>query len=385
MNARDRELAQQSAYYQASARPTKRHAPKAGKRATGQAAAYQAAARPVVKKKSHRDPVIGFISSAAKAVANVEHKHNEKMREELKGSKHGTPIGDFFGKFVGNAAHQAKAVYKAVDRYGDDRWNDVKAGIPGTKERAVRDRVAKRDLAFLRSGIISQEEYNRRHPPVASEISPGMASAIVRSGIARVAPKLFETGAEQVPHMAKGLPRLRARELQGETRDPGRYGGVYDVGPRIPKDEIPGWVSPGGIRVPFLVSRGKGGSAYVGNPADEHASIYKALGINTRHLYNRDEPELRVNQFTQGWLKGHDDPLDDISIELGWGPWGGTHPQSPRGPIDLVRYLLRHYTDDEVNYVDRASPFHGGNTVENRIGHAGMERLLAAIRQNRSR
>lgn len=300
--------------------------------------AAQAAARPVVK--TEHNPLAGFLSRGARAIAGVEHKHNVKMSQELKARRDRggstTPIGDAIGHFFGNAARQAKTVYNAIDDYGDDRWNDLRNPRHGRWGN-------RQNVPYTESDM-----YN------SMEVSPGLISKIIQIGEAAIRTRGMSglSGREQINDMFAGinhLPRMR------------------DVSSQIPREKSLGVGQEFLLhRKPFLTEHNPRGRIVAGGIGDEHAEIYPLI---KGHSW----PES-ANKWHQGHVSA---PLDDLlKIDLGFGKvWGITPPPNQAPTMRLLQYILRNYKDSDIHIGSGVSPFRPPKGMSD---HA-YQRLMDAI------
>ena len=169
-----------------------------------------------VKGKPKDDPVIGFLKSAAKFVAEDTAR---VVRD---------PIGET-KKDVGTWVKGAKIAAKAVDRKTD-------AYVADRKEQFTHP-----------------HRYSKTHPS-SMDVSPGMIGAIIKAGGA----SLIKPG------------RLPLKELT--ERFPKKHGGPASRAARVDESRQTGDVNVQG-RIPWLVDR-ETGRVHVGPVGSNHGSLY---------------------------------------------------------------------------------------------------------------
>ena len=200
----------------------------------------------VVTKTGRDDPVIGFLKSAAKFVAEDTAR---VVRD---------PIGET-KKDLGTWAAGAKIIAKKADAYGKDR----------------------------QEAILHPRRWAEKHPGQQSlDVSPGVLSAIVRAGGASI----LKPG------------RLPLKDLT--ERLPEKHGGPLSRAARTPSNRALGDVNVPG-RIPWLVER-ETGRVHVGPVGENHARIYppgrNQADFRQGWLYNPTEDAASITLGTGGQL-----------------------------------------------------------------------------------
>lgn len=179
-------------------------------------------------------------------------------------------------------AKKAKTVYKAVDRYGDERLESLK---PHWREK--------------------HKPYDLKTAKVnALDVSPGGLSGIIRAGGATI----LNSGKLDLPELLSRLPKQHSKASKVARVPEGRQTGDINVGGRIP----------------WLVDRTTG-EVHVGPIGANHGALYP--------------PGARISNYRQGWMYN---PAEDyINLTLGTGnPMTKLSPHEEKGLYQLLYHFF---------------------------------------------